>query len=435
MSSEKNISYKITNPYEGVAHLVPDPSNHYKTNLHTHSTYSDANNTMTEMIEGFYDLDFDILAFAEHGIFGKEWDKDPSIIPLFLFQNLWHGKRCHPTTEQYHAILSGKHKTARNSRSKTRGLQCVPHAIEANMFTLVKNHVNGYFTNDACEGIYGKENDFETPIKKIEASGGISHINHPTDWLQAYKDPSVAKVPENIAFFADLLRRYKSCVGMEVLNMYDRPNRSDRILWDELLKILIPEGERTVWGFANSDAHRVCEIDTAFMDFILPEYSLANLRDAMENGKFFSIARYAKNELGEDFEGKGPYPQVTKIEVDDDADTIAITGINCKAIEWIADGEIIKSDVIAENGEITSVIKLCEHSGKISCYVRAQLKGDGGICLTQPFICDDGNMGRFKTTPPAPAKLTKLQSIKKKLSDTRLGVVVFRMLLGEKTNV
>lgn len=423
--------YKIKNPYESVTALLGNNTNHYKTNLHTHSTYSDANNTMVEMIDEFYNLDFDILAFAEHGVFGKEWDQDPSIIPLFLFQNLWHGKRCHPTTEQYHAILNGTHKTAKNSRTKSRGLQCVPHAIEANMFTLVKNHVNGYFTDDACEGIFGKENDYETPIKKIEKSGGLSHINHPTDWLQARKYPDCAKKPENINFFADLLRRYRSCLGIEVLNMYDIPNRCDRQLWDSLLMTLIPEGERTVWGFSNSDAHKVHEIDTAFMDFILPEYSLDNLRSAMENGTFFSIARYAKDELGEDFVGKGPVPVVTEITVDDNADTITISGINCNTVEWVADGEIIKNETNAENGKITTTIKLNEHSDKISCYVRAQLKGDGGICMTQPFICDDGNIERFRKPIPAAQPLTKAQQRKKKFFDTRLGVIINRSILNK----
>ncbi len=416
--------YKIKSPYEAVENLVSNEENHYKTNLHTHSTYSDANNTMADMIFTFYDLDFDILAFAEHGILGKEWDKEPSIIPLFRFQYLWHGKRRYLTTEEYRSILSGTYKTAKNSRTKKRGLMCVPDTIEANMFTLMKNHVNGYFTNDVLEGKYGKENDFEVPIATIEKSGGISHINHPTDWLGAYRDPSVAKVPENVAYFADLFRRYKSCVGMEVLNMYDRPNRSDRILWDELLKTLIPEGERTVWGFGNSDAHRVTEIDTAFMDFILPEYSLENLRRAMENGNFFAVARYAKNELGEDFAGKGAWPKVMDLKVDDENDTITIKGINCKAIEWIADGEIIQSETISENGEMVSTIKLADHGDKISCYVRAQLKGDGGICMTQPFICDDGNMARFRKEIPAPKVLTKAEERKRNFNNTRLGVIV-----------
>lgn len=416
--------FRIINPYESVASLIKNEENHYKTNLHTHSTYSDANDTMTDMINAAYDLDFDILAMTEHGVHGKEWDKDPKIVPLFLFQNLWHGKRSHPTTEHYHALLNGTYKTAEGKRTKKRGIQCVANGIEANMFVLVLNHVNGFFTDNKLEGIFGKENDYENPIRIIEESGGISHINHPTDWLRAKKDPNCAKVPENIAFFADLFRRYKSCVGMEVLNMYDIPNRSDRILWDELLQVLIPEGERTVWGFSNSDAHQTDQLDTAFMDFILPEYSEKNLRTAMEKGMFFSIARYAKNELGEDFAGKGPYPVVTELSVDDEADTITLKGTNCKAIEWISNGEIIQSETLDKDGEITSTVRLADHGDKIGCYVRAQLKGDGGICLTQPFICDDGDLARFKKTLPMPKK-------KSKFFNTRLGVIVDRKIINK----
>ncbi len=421
--------YKITNPYAAVTALLPDLENHYKTNLHTHSTYSDANNTMVEMIEGFYDKDFDILAFAEHGLLGKEWDREPTIVPLFLFQNLWHGKRQHLNSQQYKAIQTGTYKTKDGERTKKRGLMSVPNAIEANMFTLVKNHVNGYFTDDACEGIYGKENDYEIPIRKIEKSGGVSHINHPTDWLQAYKDPDCARVPENVEFFADLLRRYPSCLGTEVLNMYDRPNRSDRILWDELLKTLIPEGKRTVWGFANSDAHRVTEIDTAFMDFVLPECNLTELRKAMENGTFFAIARYAKNELGEDFVGEGVCPRVTSIEVDEENDKITLTGINCRAVEWIYDGKVISRDEIDADGTVVSTLDLSAHSEEIGCYVRAQLIGRGGICMTQAFICDDGNMARFKKEIPKKQPLTKAQAMKKKFFDTRVGVIVDRAIV------
>ena len=415
------MAYKIVNPYESVTALIENKENHYKTNLHTHSTYSDANDTMTDMIMGFYDNDFDILAFAEHGILGKCWNEKPTHIPFFNFQYLWHGKRSYLTEEQYKGIKAGTYKTEKNTRTKTRGLEDVPDAIECNMFTIMKNHVNGYFTDNAYEGVQGLEFDYEIPLELIEKSGGISHINHPTDLLQAKKNPDCAKVPENIEFFADLLRRFKSCMGIEVLNMYDIPNRSDRILWDELLKTLIPEG-RTVFGFSNSDAHQVDQIDTAFMDFILPEYSLANLRNAMETGTFFAIARYAKNELGEDFKGVGAVPTVTKIAVDDENDTITISGENCKAIEWVADGEIIKSENLEVDGDVTSTINLNDYADKISCYVRAQLKGDGGICMTQAFICDDGNMERFKKEIKIKT-LTPQEQKKRKFYSKKLGVI------------
>ena len=420
------MAYKITNPYEAVTELIGTEENHYKTNLHTHSTYSDANDTMTDMIKGFYDNDFDILAFAEHGILGKPWNEKPTHIPFFNFQYLWHGKRSYLTEEQYKGIKAGTYKTKNNTRTKKRGLEDVPNAIECNMFTIMKNHVNGYFTNNAYEGVQGLEFDYEIPLRLIEESGGISHINHPTDLLQAWKRPDCAKVPENIEYFADLLRRFKSCMGIEVLNMYDKPNRSDRILWDELLKELIPEG-RTVFGFANSDAHQVDQIDTAFMDFILPEYSLDNLRNAMETGTFFAIARYAKNELGEDFKGEGAVPVVTGITVDDETDTITISGKNCKAIEWIADGEIIKSETLDADGEITTTINLNDYADKISCYVRAQFKGDGGICMTQAFICDDGNMERFKKDIQ-PKILTPEEQKKRKFYSKKLGVIYGKIM-------
>lgn len=415
------MSYTIKNPYESVMSLLSDMENHYKTNLHTHSTYSDANDTMTDMIKGFYDNDFDIVAFAEHGILGKPWNEEPTHIPFFNFQYLWHGQRSYLTEEQYKAIKKGTYKTENNLRTKTRGLEDVPNAIECNMFTVMKNHVNGYFTDNAYEGVQGLEFDYEIPMSLIEKSGGISHINHPTDLLQAKKNPNCAKEEKNIHFFANLLKKYPSCMGIEVLNMYDIPNRSDRILWDELLKLLTPYG-RKVFGFSNSDAHQVDQIDTAFMDFILPEYSLDTLRNAMETGTFFSIARYAKNELGEDFVGHGPCPRVIGIEVDDDTDTITIKGINCSEIDWIADGEIIKTTTIENDGEITSTIQLGEHTDKISCYIRAQLKGKGGICLTQAFVLDDGNMESLKKSI-IEEKLTEDEQKKRKFYSKKLGVV------------
>ena len=181
------MSYKIHNPYESVTSLLGNEENHYKTNLHTHSTYSDANDTMTDMIKGFYDNDFDIVAFAEHGILGKPWNEEPTHIPFFNFQYLWHGQRSYLTEEQYKAIKNGTYRTENNLRTKKRGLEDVPNAIECNMFTVMKNHVNGYFTDNAYEGVQGLEFDYEIPLELIEKSGGISHINHPTDLLQAKK--------------------------------------------------------------------------------------------------------------------------------------------------------------------------------------------------------------------------------------------------------
>jgi len=424
MAEIKTKKYKISNPYESVAHLLENAENHYKTNLHTHSTYSDAELSMAEMIEGFYDNDFDILAFTDHGVLGKEWDKEPRKVPLFYYQSLLGKKRRCLTTQQYREVLSGEYKTTANKRTKKRGMQCVSDCIEANMLVYMLNHVNGFFTDTSCENVFGKENDYDEPLARIEASGGISHINHPTDLFQARNNPDCCEKKENVEFFARLFRKYKSCVGMEVLNTCDVFSPCDRVLWDKLLQILLPESRRMVWGFSNSDAHKLAEIDASFMDFVLPEYSLQHLRSAMENGTFFSISRYAKRELGKDFVGQGEYPTVKFLAVENENGTITIKGINCDSIDWISNGEIIQTDTKKENSELISTISVNNYSDKITCYIRAQLKGPGGICFTQPFICDDGNMESYRQPPFVPEKLTKKEKRRKEFYNTRIGAII-----------
>lgn len=408
--SAAGTTYKITNPYESVTHLLGNEDNHYKTNLHTHSTYSDATIPLTEMVKEHYNQDFDVLGIADHGVVGREWDQQPTLIPLYQYNPLIGNKQEHFTKEEFEAIVDGTY-TDGTTRTKKTGLNCLTGAIEGNMLVLQKNHVNGYFMDDyRTEGVLGDEGDFNTMIEMIEDAGGISHINHPGDWLSSangelvYDEEGnvlytpngeemtvgyqIATDPGNVQFFANSLRLYKSCLGIEVYNAFDRPTRSDRVLWDELLKVIIPEG-RNVWGFANNDAHTNEDVDTCFMDFILPEYSQANMRTAMENGTFFAVSRY---EWGDRIGTTVEYPTVTGILVDDENDTITIIGKNTDSINWIADGVTIQSDTVSVNGVCKSTIKLLDHTDEISCYVRAELNGEGGRTLTQAFVCDDGDM-------------------------------------------
>ena len=397
ISSVAVVDYKITNPYESVTAYLGSDNNHYKTNLHTHSTYSDADIDLSAMVKGFYNQNYDVLAISDHGVIGVEWDETPTLLALYQYNHILLNDQSHLSTEEYEAILNGTYKDDHTTRTNKRGMQSVTGAIEGNYLVAQKNHINGYFmNNNSTEGVMGNEGDFETMVKMIEDAGGISHINHPGDWLGSAGDPDIARDPGNVQYFANLMRKYDSCLGIEVYNAYDRPTSSDRILWDELLKVVIPEG-RNVWGFGNSDAHNLFDIDTAFMDFVMPSYSDENLRTAMENGTFFSVSRY---EAGERIGNGEAYPQVTAIMVDESADTITIIGRNCDTINWIADGEVIKT-ATGKNGVTSSTIKLRSHADDISCYVRAELQGEGGKTLTQAFVCDDGNMDDLINRGPA----------------------------------
>ncbi len=366
--------YTIISPY---ATVDWDTWDRYKANLHTHSTVSDGKDPFVDVIEAYYARDYDILAMAEHGVVNKGWTKVPETVPILSFNFLLPFMKPVPLTEERNRqITTGADRGG-------RGMTDIM-GIEMNAAVLMKNHVNGFFA-DYGQGYWGKENDFETVIAGMEEAGGLTHINHPGDWLGSAKDINIAKDPKNIKFFADLLKKYPSCLGLEVLNSHDSPTRHDRVLWDGLLESVIPYG-RNVFGFGNSDSHHMGEIDTSFGIFMMPENTVANVRTAMETGTFFACGRRARPELGDSFVGEGAYPVVTNIKVDNTRKTITLQGEDYDTIEWIAKGEIIAT------GE---AINLREHENEIGCYVRAQLKGPGGICFTQAFIIDDG-------TPPEP---------------------------------
>lgn len=368
-SAEK--SFTITSPY---AEVDWDTWNGFKGNLHTHSTASDAATDFAEMIEEHYARDYDILAMTDHGIINHGWNLPPKRT-AFSFQSIIK-KPLYLTNERYEEMLAGTDRGG-------RGMLDVTDCIEINNALITKAHVNGYFTN-VGQGKKGRENDYERPVKNVEASGGISHINHPGDWIESFIDIKNAKKPENIKLFADIFKKYKTCLGMEVFNRKDLDTSGDRVLWDELLQAVIPYG-RNVFGFGESDAHLISDIDAAFGTYMMKKNTLEDLRRCMETGAFFAVSKYAKQELGDNFTAYGDYPKVTRIIVDDELDTISLAGVNYNKIEWIADGKIIAE------GE---TIRLREHSNEISCYVRAQLTGEGGVCLTQAFILDDGTLGQ-----------------------------------------
>ena len=61
----EQVEYVITNPYETVDW---DAWNTYKAQLHTHTLYSDGEMTITDVVEAYYALDYDILAITDHGV-------------------------------------------------------------------------------------------------------------------------------------------------------------------------------------------------------------------------------------------------------------------------------------------------------------------------------------------------------------------------------
>ena len=73
-----------------------------------------------------------------------------------------------------------------------------------------------------------------------------------------------------------------------------------------------------------------------------------------------------------------------------------------------------------------SSLDLRAKSKYIGSYVRFQIKNEGGILLSQPFVCDDGNMEAKLIDYPEQEPLTFFDEIVVRIRKTLLGELVYR---------
>jgi len=404
-----SVSYTIKNPYETVDW---DTFNQYKAQLHAHTLYSDGGMDVKDVVEEYYRQDYDILAITDHGVVNKGWDEMPEMLPIIGYNKFLYDLS--PVSkERYEEITTGVGRDGRPMLDVNQG-------IEMNGVVMRKNHVNGFFCG-AFQGDWGEEEDYVSPIKATEEAGGISFIDHPGDFYAAHHDYERAKDLNNLKIFIEPLLEYESCVGMEIFNERDTVAQADRILWDNVLMYIVPRG-KVAWGFSNDDSHTIEKIGVTAESMLMPELSNDALRTAMENGTFFACSRIARPELGEEFEGTGEYSKIEKITVDEEQDIITVTANNYDVIVWVSDGKIIATG---------NAFNLRENSKKLGSYVRFQIKNEGGIVMSQPFVCDDGNMEAKMIDFPEQEPLSFLENafatVVEKIKRTILGELVYRM--------
>lgn len=386
--------YTIVSPYEDVIWEGENAWGAYKGTLHSHTTYSDADDTLPVMVNEYYNQDYDFLAISDHGITGVDWDKEPKKQLLYTYQLIIDNPFEHLTTEEYEQFKNGTHPlydgTIRNKK-----IVPVLGANEFNNLSLTKNHVNGYFLPaDKGNGFPGQENEigYEQAIRYIEENDGLSHINHPGDWLESNANPDVVNDPESVKFFGDLILKYDSCLGTEVFNEKNGTTGYDRILWDNLLMYCLPYGKNVI-GFSNTDAHHTGTVDSSFSVFMMKENDVENIRETMQSGAFFMITRRLRvnDTIGPEEEidvmNKGlPYPMFTSLTVD--GHKITATAKDATEIRWIANGKIISKSAI--DGAVTLDLDTIEGAEDFQ-YVRAEIYGEGGLCISQALVIDDGS--------------------------------------------
>lgn len=429
LAANNDRDYTITNPYANV-----DWSwDQYKTDLHSHTTASDGRSSLKEMLEVNYKYGFDIYAVSDHGLTSYSWTEQQVTPALKVFVSMrnpgteivtldpdggltFDGDRYDVVTENGGDYY---YQTSSEDGSVGHKMLRVPYANEQNPSSLNNSHVNTWFV-DYGNGLLGGTSDYETPIKSVDELGGLSVINHPGEYTDARHASNTAEAYDYsdtaykyyIDKFTSILRKYPSCMGIDMNSKGDSRTRFDRKLWDILLMNLAPEG-RNVLGIASSDAHSVSAAYTGYTMMIMPENTVDNLKTAMSKGNFFAASKKLGNneELKEisnyllengdseavaiaedilerqkdDYNAKyeAPLdvdaPYVNSVTVDDDADTITLDVDDALCIRWIADGNTIAYG---------NSIDLDDYSANIGSYVRAEIFGVGGIVYTQAFLLE-----------------------------------------------
>ena len=400
-AEEKN--YIIDNPY---ADIDWDSWGSYKTQLHSHTNASDGFLTIHEYVKKHYDLDYDIVAVTDHGTINKGWNVAPDLVPIMRLVKYERSQMqpVTPLTEQeYEAYTSGSAYS--ETRTHENGMLDVPKGIELNMATPVADcHLTGYFS-DYGQGLAGVFGDYETPSREVMKDGGITFMSHVGEFVYTDKDSADhvgQKVDDYYANkFARLFIDYQgSALGMGINSATDAHTRCDRILYDQVLQKTIPNGV-VPWCNTFADSHNEASINDAYTWTWMENFTMEDFRESLEKGQFFSVSHYSNgvelNGMEEmpGFDEQRVYdeklylldntPNVTRLTVDEDSDTIYVEGENFNLITWVSDGNVILREEITDGKASLDL-----HSENLldnpNLYVRFYLSGENGICYSQPLV-------------------------------------------------
>jgi len=421
--------YTITSPYDIVDW---DNWKAAKTQLHCHTTASDGYLTVAESVQMHYDLGYDMVCITDHGTIGKGWDVAPDTVPLIRlikYERTQLAPIVPLTAEEKAAYENGTHTTSEGI-IRGFGMTDIPTGIELNMATPIADcHLTGYFS-DYGQGLAGVFGDYETPSEGVKDSGGISMLAHVGEYVYTDKD-SADHVGQKVddyypTKFARLfLDNAGSSVGMGINSATDAHTRCDRILWDQILQKTIPNGV-TPWGFAFSDSHNDTSVNDAWQVLWMPEISLDGMRETMINGASFAVTHFSNGVELNGMEEMPGYveenqdwtinnlPAVTRITVDESADTITVEGTDFNQITWVSNGNVILREDVPD-GKATLDLHSSGLLDTPYLYVRFYITSADGICYSQPMtIQRDGEVFASVDVPEVndtPKKLRTLVTV------------------------
>ena len=406
-------NYTVDNPY---ADIDWDTWGDYKTQLHSHSNASDGYLTVKEYVAIHYALDYDIVALTDHGTINKGWNVAPETVPLMRLIKYERSQMApiEPLTEEeYQAYQDGTNENRSYvteggielTRTKTNGMLDVPKGIELNMATPIADcHLTGYFS-DYGQGLAGVFGDYETPSEKVREAGGISFLSHVGEYVYTDKDSENYVGQPVDEYYANKFARLfidnqGSSLGMGINSASDAHTRCDRILYDQILQKTIPNGV-VPWANTFADSHDELSVNDAYTMSWMPELTMEAFRTCLVKGQFFSVSHFSNGvELNgmEEIPGfdesevlesmsylRDDTPQIKRITVNEEADTITVEAVNATQITWISNGNVLKREELTDG---RATIDLDDDFGEneVYLYLRFYITGDNGICYANPMV-------------------------------------------------
>ncbi|MBQ3151195.1 MAG: hypothetical protein IJB86_08140 [Clostridia bacterium] len=410
--TEKN--YIIDNPYDDVDW---DAWDDYKTQLHCHTNASDGFLPVEQFCDMHYALNYEIVALTDHGTLNRGWNVVPDIVPLMRIIKKERTNNNTPiipiSEEAYQGYLNGTNpdrtytSTAGDTltRTTTNGMLDVPLGNEQNMATPFADcHLTSYWAEygNGYAGVFG---DYETPCREVAKLGGITFLSHVGEYVYPKKDTADhvgQKIDEYYVnkFARIFLDNPGNSLGMGINSATDAHTRCDRILYDQILQKTIPNGV-VPWGNTFADSHNETSLNDAYTMSWMPELTLDAFRKCLEKGQFFSVSHFSNGvELNgmeempgfveQDVYDTRAYwldntPQVKRITVDQENDTITVEGINANIITWVSDCNVIMRTELVD-GKATLDLHSEDLLADPNLYVRFYLSGDNGICYANPMV-------------------------------------------------
>lgn len=271
-------AHTIINPYAGVNFST---ALRLKSNLHTHTTASDGNQSAVRMIRAYAELGYDVVAITDHE----------------------------------------KHYAGNTEKITIEGREIL--VIRGSEITMT-HHFNSLFTD------FGRSSFAftveEAMQSEMDNAKSLLFLNHPGRHIWFYP----------ISWYADMYRKFpkEHLLGQEVVNAADT-YPTDRETWDKVLTAVSPF--RTVYGYANDDSHALDETGFSYNEFLVSDFTEEEVRNAIANGiSFFFSKSTIPNAMGE-------MPHVKSIVVDPTLLTIEVDAEKYHKIEWFSCCKIVST--------------------------------------------------------------------------------------------